>query len=396
MKRLVCLLCVLCLCCSQAMANEKGTMKLWNAGGEADFWRKHPEIPHESVWYDPWGNKLEGVKETQADVIMLALHSEDMQLFADAEMMADLSSSAVISNAVSRMPAWVRQRVTTEDGRILALPLVALPRPFYWYQDAWDAAGLTAEDVPDSFEALLDFLNKWVERTRKKPEKNVCVTRMIRWDTGQEKYNYMHWLMELLLLSHEMQQRHAGEAVSFDTPAFIHLANRVRETGQALYEAEPKQSKRQKMLQLFQSDIHGGEHANGGRAYGMSHTVPLRLTREQPALSYLSMEVVFVRQGSAWRDESIALLESLLKDRPWWFCYSMYTDFAAGDYAYDSNRTGYVDAGWLKDYHSYDGLFVSCPCVFHQTCGGLTNKEALLMQFYQGSITSEALAKGLL
>ncbi len=37
-------------------------------------------------------------------------------------------------------------------------------------QDAWDAAGLTAADVPQSYTELLDFLEQWLTRIGETPE----------------------------------------------------------------------------------------------------------------------------------------------------------------------------------------------------------------------------------
>lgn len=379
-----------------ATAETKSVLRLWDFTSNdvnRAFWLEHPELGYTNIAYNPFDDLLRQIEQTQPDALILNLWNDDLNRCIDAGLTADLSSSPAIAQAVSRMAPWIQALVTTEGGQILALPTGASVSPFYWYQDAWDAAGLTEEDVPQSYTELLDFLDAWARN----PTKGVCASRLLRWHTGKEQYDYMYWLTELLLLSHEMQQRYAGEAVTFNTPEFIELARRSRETGEALYQAEPRQSKRGSMLQLFQSDIYGGEHANKGRPYGMSHTVPLRITSDQPKLSWLRVKVAFIRRGSPQFEEALLLLEQLLQTRHWQHDHILYMDFAPGDYPYEGGRTGRVDEGWLADYRGYDGAFVAYPLSFNESRDGeaLSGKEKLMMRFFAGQITAEDFAQKL-
>lgn len=394
MKRWGSLLLVLCLLSGSALA-DRAPMKLWETDSAASFWRAHREIKYERVLLHPWTDRLTGFRESEVDVAILRLYHTELQPFVEADVLADLSESAVIRDAVSRMPRWIQEQVTTPDGRIIAAPTMALVRTVNWYQDAWDAAGLTAEDVPQSFTELLDFLDAWVERITEHPEQNVCVSRLTRGETGEKDCDHIYWLISMLLDITEMQQRYAGQRVTFDTPQFIALAERCRQTGRALYKVEPGAKKRQKMMQLFQNDLSGGEHANNGRPYGLSHSLPLRLTNDQPALARINMEVHVIRKDSPWLKEGIELLESIMQGKPWYFRYALYADFEAGDYAYDNGRTGHVDAGWLQDYHGYEGAFSFAPRIFDQTRDGSTSKEALMMRFFKGELSAEEFAKAL-
>lgn len=398
MKRVLALLLGIFLLGSSACASEETVLKLWDVDLSAAtaFKLEHPDIGYELLWYDPSVGTLTEMQRLQPDVAVLRLYNDDLQSFLDADMMADLSQSEAVVQAVSRMPDWLQQLVTTEDGQILALPTKALIRPFYWYQDAWDAAGLTPEDVPQSYAELLDFLERWLERIQKAPEKNICVSRLVRWRREEERYNYCFWLMDMLITCHEMQQRHAGLPVDFSTPEFIALAERTRSIALSLYEAEPREAKREKMLQLFQNDLHGGEHANGGRAYGLSHSIPLRIHRTQPALTNVNLEIAFIRKGSPHLQDGLRMLEHLQQKQSWFFTYALYQDFQPGDYAYEAGRTGHIDAGWLKDYHSYEGTFLSFPSIFRQVWDGDTHKEKVLMSFFEGKITAEEMAQKLL
>lgn len=368
------------------------SMKLWDVNADAAFWREHPHIRHEEIHLDPWMEKLAGMEQTQADVVLLRSSNDEWRPLRSLGATEDLSASSQIVQAVGQLPDWLKKLVADENGRIAALPVRAYPRPFYWYEDAWKQAGFTETEVPESFVELLDFLDCWAER---KEKKGVCASRLLRWNTGTESDNYAYWLMEFLLLSHELQQRYAQETVCFSTPAFVALAERVRQTGQALYASEPRQNKRSQMLQLFQSDIRGGEHANNGRSDGLSHAIPFRLANNQPALMYANVELVFLRRGTPWKKEGIELLEHLLQRRSWVERYTLDASFEAGDYPLGNGRTLHVDSEWLEDYYRYPGVIVCDALSFRKQRNGETGKEKLMMQFFGEKLTAEEFARGL-
>ena len=371
-----------------ARAENRGSIRLIDIG-PTDYWKQNG-IAKKDVSYDPWGDSLQLLQgEDAADLMVLRTYNDDFAAFADAGLLADLSQSEVIREAVSRMTPAMQALITTDDGRILAVPHSHHERPFFWFEDAWNAAGLTAQDVPQSYTGLLDFLDGWIARIEQEPEKNVCVSRLLRWNTGKEQYNYCWWLMETLIMSWELQQRYAGEPVHFDDPQFVALAERSREIALALYKAEPRQKKRENMMQLFQNDIRGGEFANNSRDYGFSHTVPLRVTDEQPELMSVSCDLYVVREGSPWLAEAIGFLESELQNANWRRVYSLYTDFEAGVY------DGYtITQGWLNDARAYDGQRVYYPYAFYGPRGAENGKESLMMKFFEGTVSAQEMAAG--
>lgn len=389
------LLALLLLFSGGTCASAKTILKLWDVSwNDVDkaFWQEHPELGYKDVSYHPFEEPLGQMLQKEPDVTLLRLYNDDLNRFIQAGLLADLSSSQAIVQTVSRMPAWLQELVTTDDGQILALPTSARMTPFYWYQDAWDAAGLTQDDVPQSYTELLDFLDEWARN----PVKGVCAGRLWRWNTGTEKYNYMYWLTQWLVRSHEMQQRYAGEAVRFETPAFIELARRTRETGLALYKAEPRQKKRAGMLQLFHNSYCGYQPANNGLPHGMSHAIPMRLTNDQPKLQWVSVKVVFIRQGTPAFEEALLFVERLPQNQYWEGVISLYTDFAPGDYPF-GRKTAHVDEGWLADYRDYDGVYVAYPLAHSETHkrSGISGPEKLMMQFFEGAISAETYARKL-
>lgn len=232
---------LLALSCLFSVALAERPMRLLDVS-PSSFLKKHPEIRAEDMVFDPFGDHLALMQSDNApDLMAMYTMNDDLGAYKQANVLADLSQSEIIREAVSRMPQSAQAFVTDRDGRILALPLSHHIQPFYWLSDAWEAAGLTQADVPQSYMELLDFLESWLARIEQAPEKNICVTRMVRWNSGTEKLNYAYWLLSLLVHVQETQRCASATPMPFESPDFIQAAERARTIGLSLYAAEPRE-----------------------------------------------------------------------------------------------------------------------------------------------------------
>ncbi len=244
---------------------------------EASYWRSKGVKFEEWSGYDIWADSITWLQgKNPPDLVGVSTWYEDFEVLKNSDLLADLSGSEMIRELTGRLRPELKALVTTEDGKILGALDSSSPDPLYWRQDAFDAAGLTESDVPQSYTELLDFLEKWAERVKAKPEKNACVAAYAKPGGGPANYNYVYWLLNLLISSWEMQAHYASIPLNFDTPEFIALLKRTREVGIHLYQVEPSGKKRENMLQLFENNALG--LWNNSREYGLSHTVPYRIT----------------------------------------------------------------------------------------------------------------------
>ncbi|MEG1891231.1 MAG: extracellular solute-binding protein [Clostridia bacterium] len=398
MKKYVCIVLMICLLLpawafaktnteAQSISGTRPPIRLGDNLTETTYWRDSGIRTQECRFavHGDWRDKLTQLQGDSApDLFGLYTCNENFEIYKSSGVLADLSGSRVIRNAVTRMRPETQRLLTTKDGKIIGFPNIHMLRPLYWDQEAWDAVGLTAADVPQSFTELLDFLENWVDRVAMSPEKAVCISDLRYYDTGKEE-DYSAWLVNLLLITWETQQRYAGEDVAFHIPEFITLAERVRVVGQKLYQTEPSPKKRQKMLQLFYNEtLESRSPAFGGRNYGLSHAIPLRITVDQPALLRANANIQCVRAGSEWLDEAIGYIEDDMNRMNQAFCYSLYMDFTPGKYGAWS-----VSEGWMKDFSSYDGMIV------YLVDGYDPQKEKLVRPFAKGEITAQQLAEGL-
>jgi len=385
MKRIINFLVLICILFSSiALAEDtRAPLRLGGTITETDYW-KNSGIPTARPNYG-WDDYMTIVQsDTAPDLYSLHTGSDDFSALKNADMLANLSGSEIIQTWTDRLRPDIKSLVTTEDGIIVGLAEYVFLLPMYWRQDAWDAAGLTKEDVPQSYTALLDFLEKWMERIEEKPEKNICVADMI--DSG--KNSYVRWLLDMLINSWEMQKYYAGETLNFNTPEFIALLERTQDIGMRLYEMEASEKKRQNKLQLFEN-YSGGERYNAGRNYGLSHTVPFRITRDQPELMRGMARISIVRMNSEWLSEIIGCMENSLTDRA--LNGGGNADLLADvqprlHNPKDGNSPSTVTVGYLADLEHYTGTVCFAPMLT------FTMHEAALVKFWTGQLSAEKLA----
>ena len=388
MKRIINLLLMICILLSSAALAEDThpPLRLGGPTAETDYWEEHG-IQTNMPYYG-WDDYMTIVKSDNApDLYSFNTSSDDFLLPKSASLLSDLSGSEIIRAWTDRLRPDIKRLVTTGDGKIVGLAEFVALLPMYWRQDAWDAAGLTKEDVPGSYTELLDFLEKWIKRIEKKPEVNICVADTLHF--GKDAKNrYVRWLLDMLINTWEMQQYEAGEALNFNTPAFIALLKRTQDVGLRLSAAEFSEKSGTDMLLLFEN-YSGGERYNAGRDYGLSHTVPFRITREQSELMRGLANISVVRADSQWLNEIIGRMENDLKDRGLNGAGNadLLTDVMPRTYnPKEINSPLTVTAGYLKDLDNYTGTVCFSPM------RTFTMYEDALVMFYSGQLSAEKLA----
>ena len=387
MKRFFTLLFTLCLLTGFAFAEEfRPPLRLGGPVAGTDYWKEH-SIPTTCPNYG-WDDYMTIIQSDNApDLYGFHTSSDDFLAPKNVGLLADLSGSEIIRAWTERLRPDIKRLVTTEDGQIFGIPGrmgFVMPIPMYWRQDAWDAVGFTEEDVPKSYTELLNFLEKWIERNREKPEKNICVA-----DTqGTNKRGYVHWLLDMLINTWEIQQYHAGETLNFNTPEFVALLNRTQDIGKRLDESEPSEKQRPNMLQLFEN-YNGGTRYNDGRDYGLSHTIPFRITDDQPELMRGIAAIAVVHENSPWLREIIGRLEDDLKDAApiGEGNADLLTDVQPR--TQDPKVSGSpftVTMGYLADLNNYTGTICFAPMRTFEMY------EGALVKFETGQLSAEKLA----
>lgn len=355
-----------------------------------------PSVRYEQVDFDIWGDPIEWIAEKGADVVHLNGRGVDLRsILSQPEMLCDLSGSAIIREHVSRMMPWAQELVTSPDGSIRALPMTGSVRCFSVRLDGWAAAGFTAADMPQSYDELLTFLERWCDRLEQNPSQPARVCDLTYWNTGVASCNHGYWLMELLLTSHALQCRYAGQPLRFDTPEFIEMARRTRAVGQRLYRLEPQGSHADGLPVLFHNALNMGRPGNDDLDYELSCAVPMRLTTAQPPLMLVQTEVLVIPADAPQPEMALRFLENRVQHIPWFNAAELFADFPPGLYEYEGGWPVLISEGWLAEYHGWAGVYHCATNVFASNRRGVTGSEKYLLQFLKNEITAAKLAQRL-
>lgn len=303
---------------------------------------------------------------------------------------ADLSESQVVQEALSRMHAPIREKLMA-DGMIYGIPHSITFSTFSWCQDAWDAAGLTEADVPTTYSQLLDFLENWIKRIEKQPEKDISVNNMFD-ETLYGPYSYTYYLLNILMDTYVTHCERAGVPVRFDVPVFRELLDRTKTVGEALYKAEPKKKGK---MQLFDNGLSG--YTLFGTQEGMSHVIPLRITEDQPLLIKALMDLYCVGADSERKELATAYVESALTHmdthtEEYTRAY-VFTDSQPLERAdLESDIPEYlISPAWLADYKAYAHLlYFPGPGIYSMSTEESRQMRRLVESFSKGKISMEA------
>lgn len=202
-----------------AMLTEFESLTIANyCGGyeaEADvsqaFAEAHPEIIVTD--YYP-GNDADMLLDSSfdADICMMNVSSGEYELLYDMGVMLPLDSS-IITDSVSEMYPWA-QEYLTKDGAVVAVPVQFIPAPgFSYYPLAFEALGLSADDVPATWTEFLQLLQNFPELAGENSE--VCA-----FPSKYSADDVREMVLSNLIAAYEAYLDAAGQAVSFDTDLF--------------------------------------------------------------------------------------------------------------------------------------------------------------------------------
>ena len=301
----ICAMLVFCLALtSLSFAMGETTLYLLGAGeSEAEcqmFTQAHPEltVKTQSNYFLSTNQMINAMLtgEFPYDTFVMTSNSFDVkQMFAKGYC-AELSSSSVLTSKLEEMYEPIEQLVKL-NGNIYGAPFYFHLRYYTYDPEAWAAAGFTEEDVPQSFEEYLDFLEAWVERIKEEPEDEFCVCNVFDSELYGE-HSYISYLTDLLLTNYIMQCNYADEPLRFDTPLFREMLERCQIIGTDLYANETEQ----KTDMGFFYGLFGMRN--------LTHLVPLRMTTDQPILIKATLYMVFVNARSQHQELAREYLET--------------------------------------------------------------------------------------
>lgn len=194
---------------------------LWNVEDILrDYAKAHPDVAIEYV--DISGSTAEDYRSHMqspqaADIYSLNLPYSPYASLLKYGLLTDLASSETLMNTVSRMYPHMTSAYL-KDGKLYGLPIHIYASSMGYYPSALEKAGLTEEDLPTTYDELMDFLTDWYYDYYDDYEE----MQIFEWsqDLHGVLFNMIFNAQVLLCESH-------GEALTFRTPTIQKLLARL-------------------------------------------------------------------------------------------------------------------------------------------------------------------------
>lgn len=313
-----------------------------NTGFQA-FLREHPDT--QVVWgngvYDDTSQFTAALVtgELRCDLYTLQTQSYAWPILMQKGYCLDLSGSQVLSGAVARMHPNIASRLHYE-GRLYAVPWGLTFTYLQVAGDVWQKAGLTAQEVPQSFPQFLDFLDSWCQRIEAAPQPSIRTYG----DADTTEALYLSWLASLLINEAAMQMQYANQPLRFDDPALLSLLQRAEAIAKRLYP-----------LEAHSGPYHLFENTPAHEwPRHQEHLVYLRVHEGQPRLIKAALNLWGVHPQTKRPEACIELLERTLTGEdplrhPELFLYRDAQPLVNPQYEEDSQRLGREIAGLKQD-----------------------------------------------
>ena len=146
---------------------EKGALRIFGESGSdthRNFAKAHPEISVEVA--GDYSNDLETLTQAMVsdtnpyDVLFLSLNYMPVDRLLQKGYCADLSGDeALMDVARSMYPQF--GEILMKDGKLYGLPVDASASTYSVNMDAWEALGLTEDDLPKTLLDLMEFTANW-------------------------------------------------------------------------------------------------------------------------------------------------------------------------------------------------------------------------------------------
>ena len=302
------------------------------SGYTAEFYQTHMQSPQ------------------AADIYMLGLPYSPYAALEHYGLLADLSSSEKLMSLVSSMYPNMTDEYL-KDGKLYGLPVSINASIMGYYPNAFEKVGLTEEDVPKTFDELMDFIQNWY----------------YDYYDDYSEISLFEWSPELResLFSMIFQQQvinceAANVPLTFKTAEIQRLLQRLdsQEMKTVMSELGPKRDESgnavivyewsEEPTALFAS--YADPMPSRYRSWNPPAPMLLRMSEDDDPAIQASMSLMIINRASQNQDLAIDLLEYISENLYQDLMTAMIPDVADPIEVqyYQENRANYQQ--WLDDY----------------------------------------------
>jgi ABC-type glycerol-3-phosphate transport system substrate-binding protein len=212
------------------------------SGGNSDnvtkaFQAAHPELP--VVFKDEFYTGAEQITQQMvsgsdsADLFIISLSYGGFSSLRDKGYVSDLSGSAILMEAVSKMyPQYVKD--IFKDGKLIAFPCRFNGYGLGYSPDILKELGI--EQPPKTLPELMDLYVDWVDEYSQK---------FTGYTLMENIFDIRMELLNNILMTYLAHYGRTGEDLKFDTPVFKSLLAKLDEVSPILEELNPSQEEQQ-------------------------------------------------------------------------------------------------------------------------------------------------------
>lgn len=247
-------------------------------------------------------------KQFNYDIIGLDSSQIDPQIVMEKGFYLDLNQNETIREAVESMyPAF--QEAAMYDGKLYALPY-NIGFDFIQIQaNSWQEAGYTDDDIPQSYEELLQFLEGVCERLENDPDLPLHLYMRINSMGDYDASDYTLLLTNWFLDDYIIQQQMAGKPLSFTDAELEHLLEKTKTVCSRLFAAEKYLSPNEenKGWSLFTESTQLTWPENG------KHVVFFRMNDNMPRIVRVRIGMLSIFAGTQYPELCMEMLENMVK-----------------------------------------------------------------------------------
>ena len=293
------------------------------AGGYSDevtkaFQAVHSEIPvvfSENTSFSAEQIAQDMVSATSsADLYMLSLSYGGFSSLREKGYVSDLSGSAILTDAVSKMyPQFVQ--AIYKDGNLIAFPYQFYSNAMGYSPEVLKEIGI--EQPPKTIAELIDLYVEWVENYS---------TEFGNYTLQENVYDIRRELINTALMGYFSHYARTGEELKFDTPLFKSLLEKIDEAMPVLEELNPSEGEQQGSTVVYSSDEPATptslftsnlsinpQQYNDNRGY---EPLLLALDEGMEPTCFAQIQVYVINPNSKNKDMALTYLEYLAQNMP--------------------------------------------------------------------------------
>ena len=241
-----------------------------------------------------------------ADIYVLQTSSYHLDALYEKGYFAGLEGSSIIAEAVGSMYPFIKEQIY-KDGKIMALPFANTYYVPAYNPDLFEEVGLDTQDVPATYDELLDFIAMWGESYREE------FSSLSLFGQDADAKFFKRLFASAILADRKYDCLRSGQPITYDTPQMRALLNKLMAADFSVIDAVTKDTK----YDEFQDQDHPPLNLLSLETFASSiiystaylRYMPLRLYEDKAPVVLSDMQVLIINPYSRHFSQALDFVE---------------------------------------------------------------------------------------